>query len=159
MPYTTPLSAPAQWVIRTLGAALIATYLGAMLGLLFDLAFGPFERGRLQLIFLAFAVACFAVVMWLLVRRAARAAERERLGLAPPPAGASLLLAGILALVFAAVSLHMLLQPDAEDRDRMLQAASMFLAGGTAAVTLGVRRIHKRRQWRLQQQATTQPGD
>lgn len=159
MPYTTPLPAPAQWVIRTLGAALVAAYLGTMLGLLFDLAFGPFERERLPLIFLAFAVACFAGVMWLLVRRAARAAERERLGLAPPPAGASLLLAGILALVFAAAALHMLLEPDAEDRRLMLQAASMFLAGGTAAVIVGVRRIRMRRQWRLQSQATARPGD
>ena len=91
--------------------------------------------------------------------RAARAAERERLGLAPPPAGASLLLAGILALVFAAAALHMLLEPDAEDRRLMLQAASMFLAGGTAAVIVGVRRIRMRRQWRLQSQATARPGD
>lgn len=159
MPYTNPLPDSTQWMIRTLVAALIGIYLGVMLGLLFDLAFGPFQRERLQFIFLAFVAVCFAMVMWFYVRRAARAAERERLGLAPPPGGTSLLLAGILALAFAAVALHLLLEPDAEDRSRMLQAISMFLSGGTAAVIVGINRIRKRRQWRLQRQATDRPED
>lgn len=150
MPYTTPLPRNAQRVIHALGAAVIALYLAIPLVMLLDLSLGPFARARLHVMFLVLVAVSFVGLMWFNRRRLARAAERERLGLAGPPGGANLLVAGTIALGFAAFSLHMALSPATGDRREALNAFAMFLAGGTAAVSLGARRARKRRQWRAE---------
>lgn len=153
MQYTTPLPPGAIRLVHALFAAVIALYLAFPTAALLDVVFGPFPDERLRQVFLASAAVAFVALMWFNHRRHARAVERERLGIAGPPGGANLLVAGLIALALSAVALYMAIAPDATDRGRALEAFSMFLAGGTAAVALGARRIHLRRRWRRNEEA------
>ena len=158
MQYTTPLPPGVTRLVHALFAAVIALYLAFPTAALLDVVLGPFSDERLRQVFLGSAVLAFVVLLWFNHRRLARAAERERLGLAGPPGGTNLLVAGLIALALSAVALAMALAPDTVDRGRALEAFSMFRAGGTAAVTLGARRIRLRRRWREREAAAARTG-
>ena len=116
-----------------------------------DVLFGPFSRDRMLYVIPAIA----AVVYWPLLRynryRRMREARREQAGESGPPKGASLLLAGVIALALAAFGIAALLRGAGNLDARAAEGIVVLASAGLGAIALGYRRIGARRAWRATQ--------
>ena len=135
---------------RLTGMAPLALLFALPLAIPVGLLSGPFNRDRMQVVVPAIA----AVLFWPLMRysrcRRERDALRERSGEAGPPTGASLLVAGLLALAPAASGLVVLLGAQADFDLRTAQGLGVFAVAGFGAIRPGSRRIRARRAWRAE---------
>lgn len=147
MPYLKPVPESAMRFYRPVGMALLALFLALPLAIPIDFLFGPFPRDQMQYLVPVIA----AVLFWPLMRysryRRERDALRERSGEAGPPKGASLLVAGLIAIALAAFGLVALLGGQADFDRRAAQGLGVFAVAGAGAIVLGSRRIRARRAW------------
>ncbi len=147
MPYLKPVPESAMRFYRPLGIGLLALLIALPLAIPMDVLFGPFTRDQMQYVIPAIA----AVLFWPLMRysryRRERDALRERSGEAGPPKGASLLVAGLIALALAALVLVALLHGQVDVDRQAVQGMGIFAVAGVGAIVLGFRRIRARRAW------------
>ena len=144
---------------RPVGMALLACFLALPLALVVDFLAGPFTRDQMQYVIPGVA----AVLFWPLMRYSryrrerdaarARSTEAKLAGDAKaidygPPGGANLLVAGIIALMLAALMLWILTRGDTDDPGQAVKGTFLFSSAGVGAVWLGVKRIRARRAWR-----------
>lgn len=159
MPYLEPVPHSVMRFCRPIGMALLACFFAFPLTILIDFLVGPFGRDKIQ--YLVPVVA--AVLFWPLMRysryRRERDAARVRSTEAKlagdanaidygPPGGANLLVAGIIALMFAALVLWILTRGDTDDPGQVMKGTFLFASAGAGAVWLGAKRIRARRAWR-----------
>lgn len=159
MPYLEPVPQSAMRFYRPVGMALLACFFAFPLTILIDFLLGPFGRDKIQYLVPAVAAALFWPLMRYSRYRRERDAARVRSTEAKltgdadaidygPPGGANLLVAGIIALLLAALMLWLLARGDTDEPGRGVEGTYIFASAGVGAIWLGVKRIRARRAWR-----------
>jgi hypothetical protein len=148
LPYTDPVPESTMRWFRPIGMALLALLIAAPLSIAVDFVAGPLHRDHLQYVILGLGAVVFFPLMRYSRHRRKRDATRAQTGIDGPPGGASLMVAGILALALCAAVLLLLPSREGQDPRELVRAAALFGAGGAVAIGVGFKRIRDRRRLR-----------
>ncbi|MBJ6978797.1 MULTISPECIES: hypothetical protein [unclassified Luteimonas] len=145
---TAPIPESAMRILRPIGLAIAALFIGVnaawLLLIPVEMLGGPPARAWAQPAMYGLSAITFVLLLRRSRRKRMQVAQRVAEGVAPPSRTGSIMVAGVLALIFGGAALWIALASDAKD-PRDVEVGLFMLLAGVTTIAAVVRRRRQRR--------------